>query len=150
VEDPQFDAHAATALAEARPCHHARGGGYGARVRHNSQPQSEITQQGRRRRCPSASAHGENARRTLIFSFGKSVVVAALDFILGLRLQFVNAGTEPAIDVAFAALVHARLDALVIVTDPLFNSRPHQLVALAARYALPTIYPYREFAAAGG
>ena len=70
--------------------------------------------------------------------------------ILGLRLQFVNAGTEPEIDVAFAALVHARVDALVVVTDPLFNSRPHQLAALAARYALPTIYPYREFAAAGG
>jgi ABC transporter substrate binding protein len=99
---------------------------------------------------PQSSTHRENARRTLIFSFGKSVVVAALDFILGLRLQFVNAGTEPAIDVAFAALVHVRVDALVIVTDPLFNSRPHQLVALAARYALPTIYPYREFAAAAG
>jgi len=70
--------------------------------------------------------------------------------ILGPRLQFVNAGTEPEIDVAFAALVHARVDALVVVTDPLFNSRPHQLAGLAARYALPTIYPYREFAAAGG
>jgi putative ABC transport system substrate-binding protein len=46
--------------------------------------------------------------------------------------------------------VHAPVDALVVVTDPLFNSRPHQLAALAARYALPTIYPYREFAAAGG
>jgi putative tryptophan/tyrosine transport system substrate-binding protein len=43
-----------------------------------------------------------------------------------------------------------RVDALVVVTDPLFNSRPHQLASLAARYALPTIYPYREFAAAGG
>src|SRR6516165_7310249 len=70
--------------------------------------------------------------------------------ILGLRLQFVNAGTEPEIDVAFAALAHARADALVVITDPLFNSRPQQLAALAARYDLPTIYPYREFAAAGG
>ena len=43
-----------------------------------------------------------------------------------------------------------RVDALVVVTDPLFNSRPHQLAALAARYALPTIHPYREFTAAGG
>jgi putative ABC transport system substrate-binding protein len=39
---------------------------------------------------------------------------------------------------------------LVVVTDPLFNSRPDQLTALAARHALPAIYPYREFAAAGG
>src|SRR5262249_2651246 len=69
---------------------------------------------------------------------------------LGLRLQFVNAGTEPEIDTAFAALVDARVDALVVITDPFFNSRPHQLAALAARHALPAIYPYPEFAAAGG
>lgn len=69
---------------------------------------------------------------------------------LRLRLQFVNAGTEPEIDVAFAALVQGRVDGLVVVTDPFFNSRSHQLAALAARYAMPAIYPYREFAAAGG
>jgi ABC-type uncharacterized transport system substrate-binding protein len=69
---------------------------------------------------------------------------------LGLRVQLVNAGTEPEIDAAFAALVQRRADALLVITDPLFNSRPHQLAELAARHALPTIYPYREFAAAGG
>jgi putative ABC transport system substrate-binding protein len=70
--------------------------------------------------------------------------------ILGLRLQFVNAGSESEIDTAFATLVQGRVDALVVVTDPLFNSWPDQLAALAARHALPAIYPYREFAAAGG
>jgi putative tryptophan/tyrosine transport system substrate-binding protein len=69
---------------------------------------------------------------------------------LGLSLHFVNANTEREIDTAFATLVQERVDALVIVTDPLFNSWPDQLAALAARYALPAIYPYREFAAAGG
>jgi putative ABC transport system substrate-binding protein len=70
--------------------------------------------------------------------------------ILGLRLQFANAGTEPEIDMAFATFVHGRVDALVVVTDPFLNSRPDQLAALAARHALPAIYAYREFAAAGG
>jgi putative ABC transport system substrate-binding protein len=69
---------------------------------------------------------------------------------LGLSLHFVNASTEPEIDAAFATLVQGRVDALVVVTDPSFNSRPDQLAALAARHALPATYPYREFAAAGG
>jgi putative tryptophan/tyrosine transport system substrate-binding protein len=69
---------------------------------------------------------------------------------LGLDVRFVNASTEREIDMAFPALVQDRVDALVVVTDPLFNSRPEQLSTLAARYALPTIYPYREFATAGG
>jgi putative ABC transport system substrate-binding protein len=69
---------------------------------------------------------------------------------LGRNLRFVNASTEREIDVAFATLTQERVDALVVVTDPLFNSRPDQLAALAARYALPAIYPYREFAVAGG
>jgi putative ABC transport system substrate-binding protein len=62
----------------------------------------------------------------------------------------VNASTEREIDTAFQTLVQDRVDALVVVTDPLFNSRPNQLSTLAARHALPAIYPYREFVTAGG
>ena len=40
--------------------------------------------------------------------------------------------------------------ALVVSNDPFFNSRPDQLVALAASHAVPVIYPYPEFVAAGG
>jgi putative tryptophan/tyrosine transport system substrate-binding protein len=69
---------------------------------------------------------------------------------LGLGLYIVNAGTEGEIDTAFAALAQRPVDALVIITDPLFNSRPDNLAALATRHALPAIYPYREFVAAGG
>jgi putative ABC transport system substrate-binding protein len=69
---------------------------------------------------------------------------------LGLDLRFVNASTEREIDMAFPTLVQERVDALVVVTDPLFNSRPNQVSTLAARHALPAIYPYREFATAGG
>src|SRR5262245_36279236 len=70
--------------------------------------------------------------------------------ILGLQLRVVNASTEHDIDAAFASYVQQRADAVVVVSDALFNSRPNHIVALAARYALPTIYSLREFPSAGG
>src|SRR5205814_6650484 len=54
------------------------------------------------------------------------------------------------IDAAFANLVQLHSGALVIATDAFFNSRREQLVALATRYAVPAIYPLRQFAVAGG
>jgi putative ABC transport system substrate-binding protein len=69
---------------------------------------------------------------------------------LGLNLIVLNASTEHEIDVAFATLVEQRVGALIITGDPLFVSRRDKIVALAARYALPTIYVQREFAVAGG
>src|SRR5207253_10374084 len=53
------------------------------------------------------------------------------------------------IDTAFTTLAQRRAGA-VVVSDSLFNSRLEKLVALAARQAVPTVYQYREFAAAGG
>jgi putative ABC transport system substrate-binding protein len=47
-------------------------------------------------------------------------------------------------------LPRLRADALVVGTDVFFNSRPQQLAALAARYGVPTMYPFREYVAAGG
>jgi len=69
---------------------------------------------------------------------------------LGLQLRVVNASTEHDIDAAFASFVQQRVDAGVVVPDALFNSQPNHIVALAARYALPTIYSLREFPSAGG
>jgi putative ABC transport system substrate-binding protein len=69
---------------------------------------------------------------------------------LGLQLRILNASAERDIDTAFATFARERTDGVVIVSDALFNSLPKQLVELAARYALPTIYQYREFATAGG
>jgi putative tryptophan/tyrosine transport system substrate-binding protein len=66
------------------------------------------------------------------------------------HILVVSASTESDIDTAFTTLVEQRVGALVVGNDPFFNARPDQLVALAARYAVPAIYPYREFAAAGG
>jgi putative ABC transport system substrate-binding protein len=69
---------------------------------------------------------------------------------LGLQLPVLHASTARDIDNAFATLVQLQAGALVIGSDPFFNSRSEQLAALIIRHAVPTIYQYREFAAAGG
>ena len=69
---------------------------------------------------------------------------------LGLQLLVVNAGSERDFDTAFTTLVEQRVEALLIVGNALFTGQRYRLVAVAARYALPTIYPLREFVAAGG
>jgi putative ABC transport system substrate-binding protein len=69
---------------------------------------------------------------------------------LGLQLRVLNASTEQDIDTAFATFLQQQVGAVVVVSDALFNSRPNQIVALAARHALPTIYSLREFPTAGG
>jgi putative ABC transport system substrate-binding protein len=69
---------------------------------------------------------------------------------LGLQVHVLHASTERDFDAVFASLPRLRADALVIGSDPFFNSRNQQLVALALRYAMPTMYPFREYAMAGG
>jgi len=68
----------------------------------------------------------------------------------GLRLHVFNASTPNEVDTAYAALAQEQLPAVVVGTDPFLNDRVEQLVALAARHAVPAIYGYREFTAAGG
>ena len=70
--------------------------------------------------------------------------------LLGLQLHVLNASSESDITAAFASLVQLRAGALVIGSDSYFNSRSEQFAELALRNAVPTIYQYREFAAAGG
>jgi len=69
---------------------------------------------------------------------------------VGLQVHTLHASTEREIDTAFATLVQLRAGALVIGPDAFFASRNEQLAALALRHAVPTIYEYRAFAAAGG
>ena len=65
-------------------------------------------------------------------------------------MQILEASTDREIDAAFVSLVQARIGALFVGNDFLFNSRMEQVTALAARYAIPTMYSYREFVMAGG
>jgi ABC-type uncharacterized transport system substrate-binding protein len=68
----------------------------------------------------------------------------------GVELHILKAGTEGDVEAAFAILVQLHAGGLVVSTDPFFNTRRAQLIALAARHAVPVIYDTREFAAAGG
>jgi putative ABC transport system substrate-binding protein len=70
--------------------------------------------------------------------------------VKGVQLHILKASTEGGIDAAFASVVQLQAGPLVVGADPFFNSRRDQLVALAARHAVPAIYALREFAAAGG
>ncbi len=69
---------------------------------------------------------------------------------LGVQLVVVRANTESDFDAAFSTVVQQRSGALLVCASPFFNTRREQLVVLAARHALPTIYEWRDFAAAGG
>ena len=69
---------------------------------------------------------------------------------LGRHLEVLYARDDLEIETVFAISMQKRVDALVVVADAIFNSRREQLVALAARHMLPSIFPFREFAMAGG
>jgi putative ABC transport system substrate-binding protein len=69
---------------------------------------------------------------------------------LGLQLQIVRASNEAEFDAAFSTLVKLHSAALLVANDGFFLDRREQVVALAARYSMPAIYAYREYAAAGG
>jgi putative tryptophan/tyrosine transport system substrate-binding protein len=69
---------------------------------------------------------------------------------LGLQLVVLNAGTSDEIDTAFATLRQRRAGALLVAGDPFISGRRQQIVALAARDAIPAMYFNREFVAEGG
>src|SRR5208282_5569423 len=69
---------------------------------------------------------------------------------LGLQLHILYASTERDFDTVLATLAELRAGGLVIGSDPFYNTQSEQLAALLLRHALPAIYQYHEFAAAGG
>ena len=69
---------------------------------------------------------------------------------LGRQIHILHASSEHDLDSVFATLAQLRPGALLIVSDNFFNSRSERLAALTMRHALPAVYQYREFAAAGG
>ena len=70
--------------------------------------------------------------------------------VLKQQIHIVRASAESELDTAFASLAQQSAGGLLIASDPFFASHREQLVALAARYKLPTMYHQREFAEAGG
>jgi putative ABC transport system substrate-binding protein len=69
---------------------------------------------------------------------------------LNQRLEVLTASTEGDLEAAFAIMVQRRVGALILVPDPFLISRREQVVVLAARHAIPTIYPFRGFPDLGG
>jgi putative ABC transport system substrate-binding protein len=69
---------------------------------------------------------------------------------LGLQLRFANAGTVSELEAAFETIALDRPDGLFVGSNPFFIRQRDQLVGLAARHTIPTIYAFREFPAAGG
>jgi ABC-type uncharacterized transport system substrate-binding protein len=69
---------------------------------------------------------------------------------LGQQILVLNADGGPQIDTAFATIAQQRVAALLVASDPLFFDRRDQLIALAARQAIPAIYYLRAFCQAGG
>ena len=68
----------------------------------------------------------------------------------GQRLNILSASTEHDIETEFAILTEPRAGALLVGSDPFFRSRLDQIVAVAARHGIPTIYEARDFVMAGG
>jgi putative ABC transport system substrate-binding protein len=69
---------------------------------------------------------------------------------LHLAAHVLRAGTDEEIEAAFGTFAHQRIGVLAVAADPFFDTRSAQLVALAARYEMPTGYHTREYTAAGG
>ena len=69
---------------------------------------------------------------------------------LGLSLEVLTASTESDLELTFGTIAQQRFDALMVMPDPFFIGQRKRLVDLATRYALPTIYPIREYVEVGG
>ena len=69
---------------------------------------------------------------------------------VGQQIHTLSASTEAEIEAAFVTLAQMRAEALLVVTDAVFIGRREQIVALAARYAVPAIYEASVFARVGG
>jgi putative ABC transport system substrate-binding protein len=76
--------------------------------------------------------------------------VQAAAMAIGVQIEVVTALTNRDIDAAFATLVEKQANALLVSADSLFEARRAAILTLAARHAVPAIYPSREYAQAGG
>jgi putative tryptophan/tyrosine transport system substrate-binding protein len=69
---------------------------------------------------------------------------------LDLQVQELRVGTDAEIEQAFETVARQHIAAVMVVAGPFFDTRRDKLVTLATRYAVPAMYHFREFTAAGG
>jgi putative ABC transport system substrate-binding protein len=70
--------------------------------------------------------------------------------LLGMRLRVIEVASPSDLDSAFATVAQEHIDAVHIGVDGLFGTNRARLIGLAARYRVPTSYPWREFTLEGG
>jgi len=76
--------------------------------------------------------------------------VQAVARAANLTIKIINASTATEIDSAFTALANAKPERLLVGSDPFFVMKRVQITTLATQLGVPAIFPFREFAAAGG
>lgn len=69
---------------------------------------------------------------------------------IGTRIEIAYAGNDRNLETAFSSLVDRKASALVVTSAPFFDTRRDRIIELAARFGLPAIYQFREYAMAGG
>ena len=99
---------------------------------------------------PSASTIGYLVNATYTPSAQQVGSAEAAARAIGARIRVLRASNEQEIDAAFATLGTENVHALAVASSPYFDTQRSRLVQLAARYSIPAIYFFREYAAAGG
>jgi putative tryptophan/tyrosine transport system substrate-binding protein len=99
---------------------------------------------------PTAAALGMLVNPTFPDAEQQANDVAKAASSFGQRVHVLNASIESEITGAFATLVQVRASALLVAADSFLQSHRDQIVALAARHAVPVLYPWREAVVAGG
>jgi putative tryptophan/tyrosine transport system substrate-binding protein len=69
---------------------------------------------------------------------------------IGQRIRISKAGTDEELESAFAAFIEQRIEALLVCSDPFFDTRRDRIISFAAQSRIPAIYQFREYAVAGG
>src|SRR5256886_13806290 len=98
---------------------------------------------------PGAKMLGVLMNSTTPASEAEVAVAERVAHTLGWQVKVLGVDKGRDFDAAFQPLVPERVDALLVTTDPIFESQRHRIVALAAHHAVPTIYAFREYAVAG-
>jgi putative ABC transport system substrate-binding protein len=99
---------------------------------------------------PAASVIGYLVNQTSPSAKINEAAVASAEKTLGVAVRTVYASTEQELENVFSALARLGAVGLVVPGEPFFDSHRERLVALAAANSVPTIYSFREYAAAGG
>jgi putative tryptophan/tyrosine transport system substrate-binding protein len=99
---------------------------------------------------PGAKTLGILMNSTTPASAAEVAVAERVAHTLGWQVKVLSVVREQDFDATFQPLARERVDALLITTDPIFESQRHRIVALAAHHAVPTIYALREYVVGGG